>query len=57
MKIFREKIERLVNEESIHFEVFWKTSISKKYKSSHEKVFSKKGVLKIQTTHNGLYKI
>ena len=33
-----------------------KTSVFKKYKSSHQKVFPKVGVLKIQTSHNGLYK-
>ena len=44
----------LLNQESIHFEVFLKTSACKAYKSSHEEVFSKIGVLKIQTSHNGL---
>ena len=33
------KLARLL---SIHFEVFWKTGASKAYKSSHQKVFSKK---------------
>ena len=54
--ISRKKIMRLFNEQSSsHFEVFWKTSASKTYKSSHQEVFSKIGVLKILTSHNGLY--
>ena len=32
----RKKITRLLNEESIHFEVFWKRSASKTYKNSHQ---------------------
>ena len=56
--ISRKHIARLLNEESSsHFEVFWKTSASKTYKSSHQEVFSKIGVLKILTSHNELYKI
>ena len=40
--ISRKKIMRLFNEQSSsHFEVFWKTSASKTYKSSHQEVFSK----------------
>ena len=53
----RKKIAWLLNEESIHFEVFWKRGASKTYKNSHQQMFSKIGVLKIQTSHNGLYKI
>ena len=34
-----------------------KQSASKTYKSSHQEVFSKVGVLKIPTSHNGLHKI
>ena len=34
-----------------------KESASKTYKSSHQYVFSKIGILKIETSHNGLYKI
>ena len=56
-KYSKKKIARLVNEESIHFQVFWKTSASKTYKSSHQEVFPKIGVLKIQASRNGLYKI
>ena len=34
-----------------------KESASKTDKSSHQYVFSKIGILKIETSHNGLYKI
>ena len=53
----KKKIAQLLNEESIHFELFGKTSAPKTYKSSHQEVFPKIGVLEIQTSHNGLYKI
>ena len=49
--ISTKKILRLLNEESSsQFEVFWKTSASKSYKSSHQEVFSKIGVMKILTS-------
>ena len=32
-----------------------KKSASKTYKSSHQYVFPKIGILKIETSHNGLY--
>ena len=53
----KKKIARLNNEESIHFEVFSKTNTSKTNKSSQQEVLPKMGLLKIQTSHNGLYKI
>ena len=34
-----------------------KTGASDTYKSSHQEMFSKIGVLKIQASHKGLYKI
>ena len=56
--ILRKKIAQLLNEESSsHFEMFWNTCASKTYKNCHQEVFSKTGVLKILTSHNGLYKI
>ena len=47
----------LLDEESIHLKVLWKTSASKTYKSSHQQVSSEITVLIIQTSHNRLYKI
>ena len=56
-KYSKKKIARLRNEDSMYFELFWKASAPKTYKSSHQEVFHKIGVLKIQTNHNGSYKI
>ena len=57
-KYFEKKIALVINEESnSHFEVLWKTSAFKTNKSSHQEVLSRIGVLKILTSHNGLYKI
>ena len=55
----RTKMAWLLNEESSsrHFELLWKTSASKTYKSSHQEVFSKIGVLKILSDRNGLHEI
>ena len=53
----KQKAWLLTEKSSSHFEVFWKTSAFKMYKSRHKKVFSKIGVLKIQTSHNRLYEI
>ena len=56
--ISRKKIVQLLNDESSsHFEVFWKTSASKTFKSCHQEVFSKTSVLKSLASHNGLYEI
>ena len=47
--ILRKKIARLLDEVSSgHFDVFCEASASKTYKSSHQEVFSKIDVLKIQ---------
>ena len=54
----KKKIARLLNEEcSSHFEVLWKTSTFKTYKSSHQEVFSKIDISKILTSRNGLCNI
>ena len=53
---FEIKYPEKSNEESIYYEVFWKKIASKTY-SRYQEVFSKIIILKIETSHNGLYKI
>ena len=52
---FKIKYPKKSNEESIHYELFWKKMLLKRIAGI--KVFSKIIVLKIETSRNGLYKI